>query len=87
MRIKSGSGLGNDVYLRPVHWIMDDSCLRFLEEEEGCRRKMELKRESEEKGEDRKRERERKQIINVDRNGPSVKQWTTRRRKSDMNVG
>lgn len=32
--IKSWSGLGNDVYLRPVHWIMDDGCLRFLEEEE-----------------------------------------------------
>lgn len=33
-RIKSGSGLGGGMYLRPVHWIMDDSCLRFLEEEE-----------------------------------------------------
>lgn len=33
-RIKNRLGPGNDVYLRPVHWIMDDGCLRFLEEEE-----------------------------------------------------
>lgn len=33
-RIKNRSGLGKYVYLCPVHWIMDNSCLRFLEEEE-----------------------------------------------------
>lgn len=51
-RLKNRPGPGNDVYLRPVHWIMDDCCLRFLEEEEeeGRWRNMELKRERKERG-------------------------------------
>lgn len=41
-RINKRRATGNDVYLRPVRRIMDDSCLRFLrkeeveEEEQGC---------------------------------------------------
>lgn len=43
--MKSGSGLRDvfgRVYLCPVHWIMDDSCLRLLEEEEGRWTKMKV---------------------------------------------
>lgn len=34
-RKRSGQDRGNDLYLRPIQWIMDDGCLRFLEEKRG----------------------------------------------------
>lgn len=33
-RVERRSGGRHDVYLCSVYWIMDDSCLRFLQEEE-----------------------------------------------------
>ncbi len=62
-RIKNRLGLGNDVYLRPVHWIMDDGCLRFLEEveEEGRWRNMGSTRERKERGREKEGNKERRE--------------------------
>lgn len=65
------------MYLRPVHWIMDDGCLRLLEEEEGKGRgEMEEHGINKKKGEKKggreregKKEKEKKFDIKVDRNG------------------
>ena len=85
-RIKNRSGQGDDVYLFPVHWVMDDGCLRFLEEEEEEEEMEEhgIKRERNE------REGERKGTdcdIMVDRGGISVKNVQRDKKESDMNVG
>lgn len=53
---------GDDVYLRPVHWVMDDGGLRFLEEEEEKEKRggeTRNKRERREKGGERGKEREK----------------------------
>ena len=71
-RIKKRSGQGDDVYLFPVHWVMDDGCLRFLEEEEE-------EAEIEEHGRKRKRNKRGKERKGTDcdimanRGGISVK--------------
>lgn len=62
-RINKRWATGNDVYLRPVRRIMDDSCLRFLRkeevEEEGCRID---KRTEKKKVGDRERKRMREEL-------------------------